>query len=256
MDCREARHHWNLYHDSEGDARLHLELEEHLGACPACAEWFFRQTHLESQLKERLRPGGPTGTLWEGVLTRVGLRQRNPMRRWLPLWMGAAAAALLVWLFWPATPVGTDLAALSADWHGRLSSGQERVEFVSQSDQEVEQYLRQRVTFPVRCPPRKDAGFAVQGAGVGQLGAFHAAYLTGEVASAPVSIFVLPRDSLSSFPTQEQALVGTSVYHERTAGYDLVVRAFDRNAIVVIGQTSPAALERIVNAYGTYPDHH
>jgi acetoacetate decarboxylase len=43
--------------------------------------------------------------------------------------------------------------------------------------------------------------------------------------------------------------------HAPAGPYAMVLREFDRNAIVVIGRTDPAALERVVNAYGSYPDH-
>ena len=33
MTCTEARQQWNLYHDSEGDAELHFQVNEHLAMC-------------------------------------------------------------------------------------------------------------------------------------------------------------------------------------------------------------------------------
>ena len=50
MNCNEARQHWNLYHDSEGDAELHFRISEHLAGCADCAQWFSQQSRLEGLL--------------------------------------------------------------------------------------------------------------------------------------------------------------------------------------------------------------
>jgi hypothetical protein len=260
MDCNEARQHWSVYHDSEGDPTLHLRISEHLEGCPDCAQWFSQQSRLEELLAETLRAGPATPELWDQVLSRSGLRRATAGRRWL--WLAsvaacAAAVAVLVGVrLWPANGRGSDLDTLAAAWHERLAAGDEPLQFRNDSDQAVETYLRKRVTFPVRCPPRKDAGFAVRGAGVGKLGQAPAAYLAGEVGDDPVSIFILPREGLEAFPRQSQAAGKKGTHHGRQGRYALVARVIDRNTVVVVGQTRPERLERVLNAYGTYPDHH
>src|SRR5712692_8981822 len=122
MNCNEARQHWNLYHDSEGDAELHFQISEHLAMCPDCAEWFSQQSRLESLLAEKLNSQAPTPALWNEVLTRCGLIQRAPARRWLWFASVAACAAVLVaavlwtWDRSPALP-SPDLAKLTAARH-------------------------------------------------------------------------------------------------------------------------------------------
>ncbi len=261
MNCNEARQHWNLYHDSEGDAELHFQISEHLAVCPHCAEWFSQQSRLESLLAEKLDSQAPTPELWSDVLTRTGLIQPAPARRWLWFAGAAACAAVLVaamlwtWNRSPAPP-SPDLARLTAARHERLVAGEELPQFESRSDLEVEGYLRKRVSFPVRCPPRKDAGFAVQGAGVCQLAEQPAAYLSGRVDDAPVSIFVLPRDSLAAFPHQREALLKEKTHRCQEGQYAMVLGVIDKNAVLVIGQTAPERLAKVLSAYGSYPDHH
>jgi anti-sigma factor RsiW len=261
MNCNKARQHWNLYHDSEGDAELHFEVSEHLAICPDCAEWFSQQSRLESLLAEKLGPQTPTPERWNQVLTRCGLIQPAPARRWR--WMvgvAACAAALLVAVLWSwnRSPVqrSPDLAKLSAARHERLVAGGELPQFESRSDLEIEGYLRRRVSFPVRCPPRKDAGFEVQGAGVCQLAEQPAAYLSGRVDEAPVSIFILPRDSLTVFPHQQEALLKEKTHRCQEGQYAMILGVIDKNAVLVIGQTEPERLAKVLKAYGTYPDHH
>ena len=260
MTCSEARRHWHLYHDSEGDARLHLEIEDHLAGCPECAEWFHLQSRLEDLVTEKLAGPPADPAVWTRALTAAGLKQTKPARRWFLLaGVAATAAAVLLAVGGIArhrSPSnGSDLALVSARWHDRLQSGAEPVQFASTSDRDVEAYLKGRVPFPVRCPPRKDAGFAVRGAGVREVEGRPAAYLSGSVGDVPVSILVLPRDSLAAFPAQRDGLRQRGVMHSPAGPFAMVVREFDRNAIVVVGRADPPALERVVNAYGSYPDH-
>src|SRR5262249_36246808 len=156
----------------------------------------------------------------------------------------ACAVLVLVWYaLRPGGPASPDLARLSAQWHQRLEAGEEKPQFRSQSDLEVEGYLRQRVTFPVRCPPRKDTGFAVLGAGVFRLAAQRAAYLSGHVDAAPVSIFVLPRASLAAFPRQQEALQKEKTHHCHEGRYAMVLGVIDKNAVLVVGQTDTDRLD-------------
>jgi hypothetical protein len=71
----------------------------------------------------------------------------------------------------------------------------------------------------------------------------------------PVSILVLPRDSLKEFPKQQATLQQHGILHAPAGPYAMVLREFDQNAIVVVGRATPNLLERVVNAYGSYPDH-
>ena len=172
----------------------------------------------------------------------------------------AACLLLVAAVSWfalrPAAPRGYDLANMSAQWHQRLESGEETLQFRSESDLEVEDYLRERVPFPVRCPPRKDTGFVVQGAGVFRIADEPAAYLFGHMDATPVSIFVLSRDKLEAFPADQQAILGTGTHRSQEGAYQVVMAGIDRNAVLAIGQTDPRRLDRVLHAYGTYPHDH
>jgi hypothetical protein len=260
MKCAEVRQHWDLYHDSEGDPVLHYQINEHLAICPDCAQWFSQQSRLEYLLAEKLKPAKPTPELWDQVLTGCGLRQPAKSRRFLLMAsMAACAAVVAVVLLWGRSfflGPDSDLSRLTAQWHERLAGKRELAQFESHDDLKVEAYLRKRVSFPVRCPPRKDAGFSVQGAGTGELGGQSAAYLTGQVESAPVSVFILHRDSLERFPRQLSALRREKTHRCREGDFQMALRVIDRNAVVVVGRASPDSLERVLNAYASYPDHH
>jgi anti-sigma factor RsiW len=261
MNCDEVRRHWNLYHDSEGDATIHLHINEHLASCPSCAEWFFKQSLFEDLLTQRLAPTHADPQLWQAVLAGAGVvtpaSRANYVRPMLLI--AALAAVVLIAVTASIVQLGgprgepSNLSGIAANFHARLAGGDIDVPLRSESDLEVEDFLRQQVAFPVRCPPRKDAGFAVEGAGTCRLGGQAAAYLVGNVEQQPVSIFVLSRDSLAAFPHQQAALRSESVHRCREGNCEMALSVIDRNLVVVIGQAPSEELVRVLAAYGTYP---
>ena len=258
MNCNEARQHWMLYFDSEGDAEMHLHISDHVAICPACAEWFHRQQRFEQALAERLAAGGETPELWARALARAGIAGRKPVRRRRMLLVSllAAAAVLLavaVWSWIGQRSHSSELALLAADWHGQLLQGEVRPAVVSSSDKEVENQLRKMVKFPVHCPPRKDANFDLKGAGVCQVNDRLAAYIVGEVNRTPVSILVFDKTSLDAFPRERQRIAQEGGQRRCQEGdYHMISGITRDNLLIVIGRASPEELERLFKAYGSY----
>lgn len=264
MNCEQARQHWELYYDSEGDAEVHLRLNAHLENCPRCAEYFAQQGRLESLIESDMRTVPEGAALsegdWSRILERAGVVDTTRPPTWrviAPPLLAVIAASLLVWIGFVATR-STDspldkLANLSLDVHRHVSNGSLRPEFESRSDIAVDRYLVDRVSFPVRCPPRKDSGFHVSGAGMCKLGQEQAAYVVGTVDQRPVSIFVLPRDSLAAFPGKQTELQRQVMHARRRGESELVSSVIDKNLVLVIGETERAKLSRVLTSYGTYP---
>jgi anti-sigma factor RsiW len=251
MNCNEARQHWMLFLDSEGDPELHLRIREHIGGCPDCAAWFAKQGNVENKINEALSSGQPTPQLWHRVLSHAKVPQApRRQRRWLALGTAATAAAVLIVLLVflklrePSTP--TELARNAADWHEQWQRGNVRPELESTSDHEVDRYLKARVPFRVHCPPHTDVQFSVQGAGVCFMkDQRQAAYIVGSVGNSPVSILVLDKSNLDGFPQ--------SGFHHRKEGmYRVASAVIADKTVIVIGTASPEVLERLLNAYGTY----
>ena len=258
MNCDKVRQHWELYYDSEGDAELYLQINEHLADCQACAKWFFQQAQFEDAVTAKLAAAPPSSEMWARILSDTGVVRRADARVWSffgPFFALAASVvlALGIWQFHASTQP-EHLSALAAAVHEQLANGTERIEFASVSDEAVEDYLKGRVAFPVRCPPRKDAGFEVRGGGVCSIAGDNAAYVVGQVEDRDVSIFILPEERLAQFVHERDALVKEMVHHCREGEYDMVVAKIDRNVVVVIGHGNPEQLEKVVRAYGTYPE--
>lgn len=260
MNCHDAREHWSLYHDSEGDPELFLRINAHLGECPACAEWFHKESRLEELLVERLSAAEATPELWAHVLAQAGVQapRVSSLRRWffLASTLALAACVLVAVTVSLGTRDGASLSRLSADVHKSVASGNTGLEFESGSDLEVERYLRERVTFPVRCPPRNDSGFVVAGAGTTRLADESAAYVFGHVDGRPVSVVILARQSLARFPHQETAVRQEGTHRCREGQHEMVMSEIDRNVVVVVGDADTERLERVLRAYGTYHEPH
>jgi len=252
MNCTEARQHWMLYLDSEGDPELHLRIREHIAGCPACASWFAEQQQLDNRINGELSAGGATPDVWGRVLTKAGLRTPPARRRRWPAVVAGLAAAMvllavvLVGLQMRERSKTNELAQSAAEWHEQRMRGNVHPEFVSTSDLEVDRYLKAKVPFRVHCPPRTDVNFAVQGAGVCYMkGQKQAAYIVGHVEKAPVSILVLDRASVTD--------IQQGGFHRcREGGFEVVSAVIADNVVVVIGTATSDVLERLLNAYGSY----
>lgn len=262
MNCQEARKHWDLYFDSEGDAELHLRVNEHLQRCPLCTAWFDAQSQLETRLVEtiaRSHTAGGQPVDWQKVFDAAGVTARPSRQPWwrsLAMLVMAAsvilAMASIFFLFTNADSVPS-LAELSADLHRHMATGSLRPDFESDSDLAVERYLVGRVSFSVRCPPRENSGFVVRGAGLCELANQPVVYVVGAVDDDTVSVFVLPKGSLQRFPGEQQRVNGTLPQSDRTGGYQVVYSVIDQNLVMVVGKSPRDKLERVLNSYGTYP---
>jgi anti-sigma factor RsiW len=253
MNCDEARKHWMLYLDSEGDAELHLRVSDHLGMCPACAEWFARQRRFEETLAEGLARGPETADMWGRVLQRTGIVQPATTRRGWLLLSGALAAALVLWavLFAGRPSAQAELAHLTVDCHERHLRGLSQVEFRSGDDATLEHYIHQHVPFPVHCPARKDTGFVLEGGGVCRWAPKPMVYFTGRVDQAAVSVFVLDRASLDSFPLDRERLTsGGGRYCCSERQYLYLSTVTDRNVVIVVGTAPAEKLENLLDTYG------
>jgi anti-sigma factor RsiW len=259
MNCSEARHHDLAYLDGEADPELRLRIDEHLEGCPACVAWFGRQERLERTIRDRLASGRATPEMWDRILARAGVQPRparRPSRRFVLGGLLSAAAILLLALLaghWARRQERSELAHDAATLHGRWLRGELSPELTSNSDAEVDRFLKARVPFRVHCPPRTDVDFTVQGAGVCSVESRQqAAYIVGRVEHSPVSILVLDRTSLATFPHDRARLRRGRRHHVRAGDYRMVSGVVADNVVVVVGAAPDEVLEKLFNAYGTY----
>ncbi len=263
MNCNEARKLFPLYYDSEGDAGLQLEIGDHLAVCPDCQEWFSRQSRGEDALVRLLWAGEATPTTWEAIESQVraSTRPRQRLLR-LPFWKVATAAlaiaaTVLVGVALRGWPHGgesiPDLSQLAAAEHQRYVEGRWQAEVQSESVDEVEQALRGRAGFAVRCPPKGQAGFHLRGGGLCRLGHETGVHIVGDVQTHPVSVIVLPGDALRSFPHMRGHLTGEGKSHRcREGRYEMIASLLHGHVVVVLGSVGPDVLAEILQGYGSH----
>ncbi|MDA1052396.1 MAG: zf-HC2 domain-containing protein [Planctomycetota bacterium] len=260
MNCEQTRQHWHLFHDSEGDAELHQRINEHLSMCPECARWFFQQSQLEEAVTETLRQGERTADMWDRISRRAVSTEPTAARsRYLLGGILVLAASMLIvvsLVFWNAADGSSrDLTTLSVGLHEKLATGREDVKFSSGSHIEIEEYLRRQVTFPVRCPPREDAGFHAAGGGVCKFDQAPVAYVVGQVGGQRVSVFIMSRESLSRFPEQQAALQRRQIVSQQRGDCEVVMGEVNENLVLVVGRVTTDQLDRVLKAYGSYHEH-
>jgi len=265
MNCEQVKQHWHLFHDSEGDAEMHLQINEHLAMCPDCARWYFQQSQLEEALVDKLCVGQPSKLMWDRIQSRCVDKQPAGQGWFFAKGIFGVAALVvfaafgLAWLgispIGPGAKTTSDLAGLSVELHGKLASGREALKLTSDSPQEVEDYVRTLVSFPVRCPPREDAGFLVAGGGVCHFEQDPVAYVVGDVDGKRVTVFIMARESLANYPAQDKALRRQATLAEDHGDCGVVIGELDQNLILVVGPVDSGRLARVLKAYGTYPDH-
>jgi hypothetical protein len=145
------------------------------------------------------------------------------------------------------------LTRLTVDCHERHLRGLSRVEFHSPDRQEVERYVRGQVAFPVRCPRPAGGAFTVEGGGVCRWSPQPMAYFVGRAEQTSVSVFVLPRSCLDTFPQDRDRLqaAGGRYSSREEGGYRTVSGLTGDSVVIVVGTAPPDTLERLLDAYGS-----
>lgn len=261
MRCHEVRKLFPLYYDSEGDAEMHLRIGDHVGQCSQCKDAFERQAHLEDALVGVLATGEPSPEMWERIERRT-VEMTRPRKRFVillrrpgPL-VALAAGVLVMLLAWRLTSSdhsGRHLSQLAGAAHQLYVSGGWQADVQSESMEELEQALRSRAGFAVRCPPQGQAGFRLKGGGVCRLGNHQAVHIVGDVQGRAVSMIVLPGTSLQAFPHMRLHLPAEGQTHRCCEGrYEMVASRLHGHLVVVLGEINPDVLESILLGYGSH----
>ncbi len=269
MRCHEVRKLFPLYYDSEGDAEMQLQIGDHLGLCPQCKEAFERQARYEDALVAvlavfpsgggRFPSGGghgePSPEMWERIEHRT-LEMKRPRKRFaffqlrpgrLLALAGGLLLTLLVWQLAGNGHSDVQLSQLASAAHQRYVNGDWQADVQSESVEELEQALRSRAGFAVRCPPQGQAGFRLKGGGMCQLGSHQAVHFVGDVRGRAVSMIVLPGKCLQAFPHMRQHLLAEGQTHRCCEGrYEMVASRVHGHLVVVLGEINPDDPESIL----------
>jgi len=261
MRCHEVHKLFPLYYDSEGGAEMQLQIGDHLALCPQCKEAFEHQARYENALVGVLAAGESSPKMWERIEHRT-LEMKRPRKRFtffqlrpgrlLALAIGLLAM-LLTWQLSSIDHSGSHLSQLAGAAHQVYVSGGWQADVQSESVEELEQALRSRAGFAVRCPPQGQAGFRLKGGGMCQLGDLQAVHIVGDVQGRAVSMIVLPGKCLQAFPHMRQHLPAEGQTHRCCEGrYEMVASRLHGHLVVVLGEINPDILEKILLGYGSH----
>jgi anti-sigma factor RsiW len=107
MNCEEVHRCADAFHDSELDAKVTLEIRDHLAECETCRWTLERERMVDRQITESLRAGARTEAMWakqemvisEAFGRRAGASLKDPTSS-----LAGPTAAAVWWreLLWPS----------------------------------------------------------------------------------------------------------------------------------------------------------
>lgn len=227
MNCDDIQNRVHGYVDGELDPVESLEIEKHLGNCPACAPVYQREQALHAGINAR----AAYYTAPEGLDSRVrsalraGTLGGMPMRAavWKRLGMGAALAfavvatwGLTLFLSAPGTQHGL-LRGVVAD-HVRSLMAHHLTDVASSDEHTVKPWFNGKLNFS---PPVRDLtaqGFPLVGGRLDYLENQPVAALVYRHRKHPINLFVWPASNAAAVGTQTYTREGYNVVHWARGG--------------------------------------
>ncbi|MEE9199895.1 MAG: zf-HC2 domain-containing protein [Candidatus Brocadiales bacterium] len=214
MRCKEYTKYLGPYIDSELDTKTCIEIANHLESCQNCRGRFAQEQELERLFVGKLEEERMPGHVWKAVKADISAVAYQPagtvwsrinLKWFVPT---VAAAALLIGLsvffFWAKAPEGRSLALVLQEVHERyLRDG------VAVRKGVVWPEDFRQTTLAGRIPKSGKIG----GHGVELLGGrpyyledVELAFLEYKCCGEPVSVFILRKEDLDSFPQTRDLL--------------------------------------------------
>lgn len=245
MRCKEYIRYLNPYMDSELDAKTCVEITNHMEVCSDCRMRFTQEQEVERLLVKSLKEEQMPEHIWESVRASVDAIDYVPdvgARRWVNLkWLvpAAAAAALIIGLstffFWIKKPADNILVLALQEVHEKYL--------------EDEIAVKEGVVWPEGFKQTTVAGRIPQSGRIGghdvelvggrpyYLKDVEMTFLEYQCCGAPVSVFVLRREDLESFP-QSRDLLESKRGFVNIVSEDTNLMMMDIGEAVVLGISS------------------
>ena len=171
MKCNKVRLNLSALLDNELALKLKSKVEGHLDKCVVCRK-IFEEIKLVKGIIPRLDKYEASPELKNRILEKLGKHDQpvTVYKRFVnvvslrPLTSLASAAAVLIiaaaglFQFFPRTSTA-DIVEEASSYHRKFVSGQEKMQFVSQSPDEVCNWLEKKINMTV-CLPGTKTGFS------------------------------------------------------------------------------------------------
>jgi anti-sigma factor RsiW len=190
----------HAYVDGELDAAGALEVERHLGECPACASEVARHRSLGTALRsDELYHRAPS-SLRERVHAKLGRRRPSirPMR-WAAIAASILVAVCLGFSLGRWTTASTDASLEIVAAHVRSLQAEHLVDVASSDRHRVKPWFAGKLDFSPSVPDLAEHGFTLVGGRLDYLGGRPAAALVYRRREHTINVFLQPaRDRLGS----------------------------------------------------------
>ena len=243
MDCARWTGKLDAYFDGELLADEARALDEHLRGCAACAAEGLRRVQWKRAVAAAGQRFVPAPAFRARIERTIAARRPSPSRRhWLPVFITATAAALLI--------AGGLLLALQydgrseqqlmselVDQHVSTLASANPVDVVSTDRHTVKPWFEGRIPFTFNLPELQGSPFVLIGGRVSYLGQSPGAELIFRVRQHQISVFVF----------QERGLEGVRGSMGMRTSHSFEVRSWLQNGLryFVIGDANGQDLDKL-----------
>ncbi len=230
MNCKDVRRYVHAFIDEELAPQKVLELEEHVEACPSCANHVAFEQWFKGEIRDTV--GSVSAPVELSGLVRESLAQADRsdrIRSLLPR-VGVAAAlaaGVLLALFLPGwlTPAETPpvvhrpVIDYVAERHARSLPP----EVAGPDERQVSMWFRDKVDFAVTPPRFRDEPVQLVGGRISHVGDQQAAHLFYTHNGHPVTVVVFPGTDMPMAGTQPVQVGPHTVHMGQSRGYNVAV---------------------------------
>lgn len=228
MNCKDAQNLLQAYADQELDLLNSLEMDQHLGSCPACAQALRDILSLRSALRTEApyhQPGAELRKRVHAALTnadKAEARPRTPARRiWLNAGAAIAAAVVLTWTLVPLLSNRTAddrIAGEVISDHVRSLMADHLTDVASSDQHTVKPWFSGKLDFSPPVENFVPQGYPLVGGRLDYLGNKTVAALVYRHRQHYINLFVWPADAEAAATPKELSRQGYQVIHWTQSG--------------------------------------
>jgi anti-sigma factor RsiW len=224
VNCEDLQIVLHGYVDGELDLVRHLDVEQHLTACPNCARACKQLQALQSGLRSSVAEFVPPADLRRRIENSLREVEESPsVRRRGQGWLALAAAALVVFgiwgllRLWPAENDRLALAVVAGHVRSLMIEG--HLYDVKSSDQHtVKPWFHGKLDFAPVVPDLSEEGFTLTGGRLDYLDGHTAAALIYHRRKHAINLFVWPTPQAADEPPQGLTRQGYNLLHWTRGG--------------------------------------
>jgi anti-sigma factor RsiW len=243
MTCEHWAEKLDIYLDGELSTDEARAVDEHLRGCPTCAAEALRRV----QQKRTVQAAGQRFTPDPAFRARMQKKFAAPVLsptkgRWLPAFVTATAAALLIasafiWTVQRGRSAQRQLISELVDQHVATLASSSPVDVISSDRHTVKPWFQGKIPFTFNLPELKDSPFVLIGGRVTYLDQSPGAELIFRVRQHQISVFIF----------QERGLSDARVHEALSRALSFEVRSWEQNGLryFMVGDASPQDLDKL-----------